>query len=72
MFFQGLSVVTGATESEALHRRQIVGTPEQIADELATWQEAGGDGVNLVNAGTPAVRRFAPAMSRSVSTATPA
>jgi alkanesulfonate monooxygenase SsuD/methylene tetrahydromethanopterin reductase-like flavin-dependent oxidoreductase (luciferase family) len=73
-FFQGLSVVTGATEAEAARKAaeldertgdadrlspstvasgRIVGTPEQIADELATWQEAGIDGVNLVNAGNP-------------------
>jgi len=32
----------------------IAGTPEQIADELARWQDAGVDGVNLVNAGGPA------------------
>jgi len=32
---------------------RIVGTPEQIADELASWQVAGVDGVNLVNAGSP-------------------
>ena len=32
---------------------RIVGTPAQIADELARWQEAGIDGVNLVNAGNP-------------------
>ena len=30
---------------------RIVGTPEQIADELAAWRDAGLDGVNLVNAG---------------------
>jgi len=30
---------------------RIVGTPEQIADELASWRDAGLDGVNLVNAG---------------------
>jgi long-chain alkane monooxygenase len=30
---------------------RIVGTPEQIADELARWQDAGVDGVNMVNAG---------------------
>ncbi len=29
----------------------IVGTPEQVADELARWQDAGVDGVNLVSAG---------------------
>lgn len=27
----------------------IVGTPEQIADELAAWQQIGLDGVNVVN-----------------------
>lgn len=30
---------------------RIVGTPEQIADELASWRDAGLNGVNLVNAG---------------------
>jgi alkanesulfonate monooxygenase SsuD/methylene tetrahydromethanopterin reductase-like flavin-dependent oxidoreductase (luciferase family) len=30
---------------------RIVGTPEQIADALASWRDAGLDGVNLVNAG---------------------
>jgi long-chain alkane monooxygenase len=29
----------------------IVGTPEQVADELAHWRDAGVDGINLVNAG---------------------
>lgn len=28
---------------------RIVGTPEQIADELERWREAGVDGVNVVN-----------------------
>ena len=32
---------------------RVVGTPEQIADELASWQDAGVDGVNLVNVGSP-------------------
>jgi len=32
---------------------RIAGTPEQIADELARWQDAGIDGVNLVNADGP-------------------
>jgi long-chain alkane monooxygenase len=32
---------------------RIVGTPEQVADELARWQHAGVDGINLVNAGSP-------------------
>jgi alkanesulfonate monooxygenase SsuD/methylene tetrahydromethanopterin reductase-like flavin-dependent oxidoreductase (luciferase family) len=30
---------------------RIAGTPEQIADELASWRDAGLDGVHLVNAG---------------------
>jgi alkanesulfonate monooxygenase SsuD/methylene tetrahydromethanopterin reductase-like flavin-dependent oxidoreductase (luciferase family) len=33
---------------------RIVGTPEQIADELASWQDAGVDGISLVDAGGPA------------------
>ncbi|WP_439495532.1 LLM class flavin-dependent oxidoreductase [Bosea sp. (in: a-proteobacteria)] len=28
---------------------RFVGTPEQIADELLRWQEAGVDGINLIN-----------------------
>ncbi|MFN5687669.1 MAG: LLM class flavin-dependent oxidoreductase, partial [Bradyrhizobium sp.] len=28
---------------------RLVGTPEQIADALALWQQAGIDGVNLIN-----------------------
>ena len=32
---------------------RIVGTPEQIADELARWQHVGVDGINLVNAEIP-------------------
>ena len=32
---------------------RITGTPEQIADEVATWQEAGVDGINLVNGESP-------------------
>nr|WP_294501809.1 LLM class flavin-dependent oxidoreductase [uncultured Rhodopila sp.] len=28
---------------------RLVGTPESIADELETWQQAGIDGVNLIN-----------------------
>jgi long-chain alkane monooxygenase len=31
---------------------RIVGTPEQVADELARWQDAGVDGINLMNAGS--------------------
>ncbi len=34
-------------------RSRIVGTPEQIADELAAWQAAGVDGVNVINATIP-------------------
>jgi long-chain alkane monooxygenase len=73
-FFQGLHVVTGATEAVARQKAaevdertggaarlspytaangQIVGTPEQIADELAIWRDAGIDGINLVNDGSP-------------------
>lgn len=32
---------------------RIVGTPEQIADRLAEWRDAGVDGVNVVNATIP-------------------
>jgi FMN-dependent oxidoreductase (nitrilotriacetate monooxygenase family) len=32
---------------------RIVGTPEQIADQLEIWQAAGIDGINLVNAEIP-------------------
>src|SRR4029077_17214513 len=32
---------------------RITGTPERIADELARWQAAGVDGINLVNAEIP-------------------
>ncbi len=30
-------------------RARVVGTPEQIADELAAWQQVGVDGVNVIN-----------------------
>jgi len=30
-------------------RGRVVGTPEQIADNLAEWQEAGVDGINVIN-----------------------
>jgi len=30
-------------------RSRIVGTPEQIADQLEVWQQAGIDGVNVIN-----------------------
>jgi FMN-dependent oxidoreductase (nitrilotriacetate monooxygenase family) len=32
---------------------RIVGTPEQVADELQTWAEAGVDGINLMYHTTP-------------------
>jgi long-chain alkane monooxygenase len=32
---------------------RLVGTPEQIADQLAAWQAAGVDGVNLMNSEIP-------------------
>ncbi len=28
---------------------RVVGTPEQIADELERWQDAGADGINVIN-----------------------
>jgi FMN-dependent oxidoreductase (nitrilotriacetate monooxygenase family) len=34
-------------------RSRIVGTPEQIADRLAQWRDAGIDGVNVSNATIP-------------------
>lgn len=40
----------GARVSAAPPGSRIAGTPEQIADELAGWQDAGIDGVSLVNA----------------------
>ena len=32
---------------------RVTGTPEQIAQQLATWQEAGIDGINVINATVP-------------------
>jgi FMN-dependent oxidoreductase (nitrilotriacetate monooxygenase family) len=32
---------------------RVVGTPEQIADRLAVWRDAGVDGINVVNATIP-------------------
>jgi FMN-dependent oxidoreductase (nitrilotriacetate monooxygenase family) len=34
-------------------QNRIVGTPEQIADQLEVWQDAGIDGVNVVNVTRP-------------------
>ena len=34
-------------------RTRVVGTPEQIADRLASYREAGVDGVNVINATIP-------------------
>ena len=31
----------------------VTGTPEQIAQQLATWQQAGIDGINVINATIP-------------------
>ena len=33
----------------ARRHRRMVGTPESIADQLAQWQAAGVDGINLIN-----------------------
>ncbi|CEA06989.1 Dimethyl-sulfide monooxygenase [Arthrobacter saudimassiliensis] len=33
--------------------QQIVGTPEQIADQLERWQDAGVDGINIINSLLP-------------------
>lgn len=30
-------------------RSRVVGTPEQIADQLEAWQDAGVDGINVIN-----------------------
>jgi len=35
------------------HNGRIAGTPEQIAAQLAAWQAAGVDGINVVNAEIP-------------------
>jgi FMN-dependent oxidoreductase (nitrilotriacetate monooxygenase family) len=32
---------------------RVVGTPEQIADRLAAWRDAGVDGINVINATIP-------------------
>jgi alkanesulfonate monooxygenase SsuD/methylene tetrahydromethanopterin reductase-like flavin-dependent oxidoreductase (luciferase family) len=32
---------------------RVTGTPEHIAQQLATWQEAGIDGINVMNATIP-------------------
>lgn len=32
---------------------RVIGTPEQIADQLARWQDAGVDGINVINATIP-------------------
>ncbi len=33
--------------------RRVVGTPEQIADRLELWRDAGVDGINVINATIP-------------------
>lgn len=35
------------------HATRIVGTPDQIADELEAWQDAGIDGINVINSTIP-------------------
>lgn len=32
---------------------RVVGTPEQIADRLEQWRDAGVDGINVINATIP-------------------
>jgi hypothetical protein len=39
--------------SLASRSSRVTGTPEQIADQLALWQEAGIDGINVINATIP-------------------
>lgn len=39
--------------SRVTRNNLIVGTPEQIADELEKWQRAGVDGINVINAVIP-------------------
>ena len=33
----------------ASRRGRVAGTPEQIADQLELWQQAGVDGINVIN-----------------------
>lgn len=35
------------------YNQQIAGTPEQIVDRLESWQEAGVDGINIINQTIP-------------------
>ncbi len=35
------------------HNNRVVGTPEQIADRLEQWRDAGVDGINVVNVTRP-------------------
>jgi len=39
--------------SRVTRNNLVVGTPEQIADELERWQAAGVDGINVINAVIP-------------------
>lgn len=50
--FDRAPTVADLASAYALNTR-IVGTPEQIADELARWQAAGVDGINLMYETTP-------------------
>jgi long-chain alkane monooxygenase len=40
---------TVADAASLLSGRRVIGTPEQIADELELWQQAGVDGINMFN-----------------------
>lgn len=46
---QGREPTVGDLGDLVSRRSRIVGTPEQIADQLETWQKAGIDGVNVIN-----------------------
>ncbi|WP_416414182.1 LLM class flavin-dependent oxidoreductase [Pantoea sp. App145] len=50
--FDRTPTIADLASAYALNTR-IVGTPEQIADELARWQAAGVDGINLMYETTP-------------------
>lgn len=57
------AAVPGATPTVAdvaryrAHGQLIAGTPEQVADRLEEWQDAGIDGVNLINFTLPGTYR---------------
>ncbi|SMY12318.1 LLM class flavin-dependent oxidoreductase [Brevibacterium jeotgali] len=45
----GREPVLGDLARERMIGRTVVGTPDQIADSLETWRDAGVDGINVVN-----------------------